>query len=128
MNPETLKKVLQAQKNEITEYYIYKKLSESVKHKKNKVVLNHIAIDELRHYNFFKKISKRDIAPDKFQIWKFSLITKILGLTFGIKLLENDEEKAQLSYEELTKFIPNAKKILEEEEKHEEEEEEEEDE
>ena len=94
MNPETLKKVLEAQKNEITEYYIYKELAERVKHKKNKIVLNHIAVDEIRHYNFFKKISKREIAPDKFKIWWFSLITKILGLTFGIKLLENDEEKA----------------------------------
>ena len=119
MNPETLKKVLEAQKNEITEYYIYKELAERVKHKKNKIVLNHIAVDEIRHYNFFKKISKREIDPDKFKIWWFSLITKILGLTFGIKLLENDEEKAQLSYDELVKHIPNAKKVLQDEEDHE---------
>jgi len=43
----TKKKILLVQRNEITEYYVYKKLAQSIKDEHNKVVLYRIAKDEL---------------------------------------------------------------------------------
>jgi len=55
--PENIKKIiLVSQKNEITEYFIYNKLSKIVKDPHNKDILEKIAKDELKHYNFWKNI------------------------------------------------------------------------
>lgn len=44
--------LLIAQKNEVTEHFIYKKLAQIVKQPNNKEVLRRISNDELRHYEF----------------------------------------------------------------------------
>ena len=56
--------MLKAQINEITEYHIYRKLAETSKDS-NKKVLNKIAEDELRHYNFWKAYTKKEANPKK---------------------------------------------------------------
>jgi rubrerythrin len=49
------KSVLMAQRNEITEHHIYKKLAKTQENNPhNQDVLNRIAEDELRHYTFWK--------------------------------------------------------------------------
>ncbi len=112
-------KILIVQKNEITEYYVYKRLSNSIKNPHNKKILDHIAEDELKHYKFWRKYLEREVKPYRFKFWKYFLISKIFGLTFGIKLMEKGEEKAQVSYDEISKEIPEAKEIFEEENEHE---------
>ena len=62
MKKEELNLILKAQKNEITEYYIYNNLAKKTKNKNNKKVLQHIAKDELRHHNFWKSISKKQTS------------------------------------------------------------------
>jgi VIT1/CCC1 family predicted Fe2+/Mn2+ transporter len=111
--------ILTAQKNEITEHFIYEKLSQSTEDPHNKKILEHIAEDELKHYNFWKKYTKTDIKPDKLQIWWYYLISRILGITFGIKLMERGEEKAQITYRELSGVVPDVAKIIEDEKEHE---------
>ena len=87
--------ILVAQKNEITEHFVYEKLSQSIKDPDNREVLKRISNDELRHYGFWKKHTRRDIKPNKLKIWKyFFIISKLFGITFGIKLMERNEEKA----------------------------------
>jgi VIT1/CCC1 family predicted Fe2+/Mn2+ transporter len=108
------------QKNEITEYHIYKKLARRVKGNNHKI-LNDIAEDELRHYHFWKEYSGKEVRPSKWKIFKFYWITRLLGLTFGIKLMENGEAGAQEKYEEAVNYIPEAKSIVEDEDAHEEE-------
>lgn len=44
-------RILEAQKNEITEYYIYQKLSNKIKDPHNSHILEQISQDELRHHN-----------------------------------------------------------------------------
>ncbi|MBU0533844.1 MAG: VIT1/CCC1 transporter family protein [Candidatus Omnitrophica bacterium] len=120
MLPEEIKsKILTAQRNEITEYFIYRKLSESIKEPQNKEILKHIAEDELKHYNIWKGYTKEELKPSKLSIWKYSLISRIFGITFGTKLMEKGEERAQISYEELSKFVPDAKDIEKDENEHE---------
>ena len=118
--PKKLKeKILAIQKNELTEHFIYKKLTASLKDAHNREVLSNISEDELRHYNLLKKYTEREITPDKFKIWRYFLIAKILGLTFGIKLMEKGEDKAQVVYRKLSEYVPEARKLEEEEGQHE---------
>jgi len=120
MIDEKLKeKLLISQKNEITEHFIYARLFASTKDAHNKEILKNISEEELKHYNVWKKYTNEDKKPDKLKIWFFFIISKVLGLTFGIKLMEKGEERAQISYEEIAKVIPEADNIRHEEEKHE---------
>jgi hypothetical protein len=43
----------------------------------------------------------------------YFLIAKILGVIFGIKLMERGEEKAQTRYEMISEFVLSAKSIVE---------------
>lgn len=113
------KSIRAAQKNEVTEHFIYRKLSESVKDAHNKKVLKQVSKEEFDHYKFWKKITGEDVKPDKLKIWKYVLISRLFGITFGIKLMEKGEEQAQVNYGEISKSVPNAKKIEEDEEEHE---------
>lgn len=113
------KVILRAQKNEITEHFIYSRLSKSIKDPNNKKVLKHISDDELRHYNIWKKYTKEEVKPNSFKIWKYYLISRIFGITFGIKLMEKGEENAQETYDKISKSIPAAKKLIRDEDQHE---------
>ncbi len=111
--------ILTAQKNEITEYFIYKKLARSTKDPHNKKILKEIAEDEWKHYNFWKKYTDSDVRPMRLKKWFYYLIARIFGLTFGIKLMERGESAAQVAYDKITNVIPEAKSVLEDEEVHE---------
>ena len=115
LDENTRKTILGFQKNEITEHFIYKKLSRSQKSEHNRVVLQKISEDELRHYNVWKKYTAEEIKPDKFKILLYWAISKIFGLMFAIKLMESGEDRAQDSYEKVVNIIPEAGKIKDEE-------------
>ncbi len=119
LGEETKKTVLTAQKNEIMEHFIYDKLSHSIKNPHNKEILKRISKDELKHYNSWKEYTHEDVKPNKLKIWMYFLISRMLGITFGIKLMERGEEKAQITYEKISKFLPSAKSIVEDEDEHE---------
>jgi VIT1/CCC1 family predicted Fe2+/Mn2+ transporter len=68
---------------------------------------------------WWKEYTQDDVEPDTFQIWKYYLISRVLGITFGIKLMEKGEEQAQVAYEALSLFVPAAKDIAHDEEEHE---------
>ena len=107
------------QRIEITEYHIYKNLAKSIKDAGNIKILNQIADDELRHYNDWKKYSQREIKPNRWEVFKYTLISRLFGFTFGIKLMERGEEKAQENYTLLKGKVPNIDKWIHEEEIHE---------
>ncbi len=113
------KAVLIAQGNEITEHFVYDKLSRAIRNPHNKRVLKRIADDELEHYNFWKGYTHRDVNPCRWTIWKYYLVSRIFGITFGLKLMERGEEKAQKTYEKISKYIPSAKQIEKDEQAHE---------
>ena len=112
-------KILAAQESEITEHFIYKKLAEATKDQKNKDILARISKDELTHYNFWKKYTGKELKPANSRVWRYFIISKIFGITFGIKLMEQGEGKAQLNYSQIGRFVPEAERIEREEEEHE---------
>jgi VIT1/CCC1 family predicted Fe2+/Mn2+ transporter len=120
MLDESLRKaVFTAQRSEITEHFIYQKLSQSTKDPHNTEILKRISGDELAHYNFWKKYTGEDVKPSKLKIWAYYLTSRIFGITFGIKLMERGEEQAQETYENISRSVPAAESVLEDEEKHE---------
>lgn len=119
MKNETLKKILEYQKNEITEHILYAALAARAGGK-NAVILKKISDDELKHYNFFRKITGRDVKPDKVKIYFYRAVSRIFGYTFTIKMMENGEEQAEHNYEAVDEKVPGIKKIIQDEVKHEE--------
>ena len=119
LNDAVRNKVLVFQKNEITEYFIYRKLAGRIKDPQNKKILNGISAEELKHCNIWKGYTGKEVKPDRFRVWLYTFISMIFGITFGIKLMEKGEGKAEISYKEISEFIPEAESIAHEEEEHE---------
>jgi len=113
------KKILLFQQTEITEYHIYKRLAKRIKSVENAKILDAIAEDELRHYNGWKEYTKEEVQPRWFFVWFYYLVSMAFGFTFGVKLMELGEEKAQVNYEAVSKVIPQAVQYQDEEDKHE---------
>ncbi len=110
--------VLDLQKNEITQYAVYMRIAQKLKGS-NKKVLESIARDELKHYEKWKEFTGEDLKPSRWEIFKYILIGRVLGLTFVIKMMEKAEEKAEEYYEKILDAIPSAKEVLEDERRHE---------
>jgi VIT1/CCC1 family predicted Fe2+/Mn2+ transporter len=119
LNKETERIVLTAQRNEITEYFIYRKLAKSIRGPHNRDILTRIAEDELRHHNFWKSITQQEVRQARWKIWVYYLISRIFGITFGIKLMERGEGDAQVVYRGISAFVPNAEEIAKDEDEHE---------
>ncbi len=118
MDKELYQKLLRFQKQEITEYIVYRELSKSAT-SKNKEVLNKISNDEKRHYNEWKKYTKKDVEPDKFKVFFYLTVSKIFGITFAVKMMENLEKGAEEAYSYIVDKIEPADSILKDEIEHE---------
>lgn len=114
-----ISRILEAQKNEITEYHIYSRLASRIKDAHNSKVLAQIGRDELRHYNLWKQYSNQDVAPNRLKIWFFYALARTFGLSFSLKLMERGEEAAQVNYDDLARDIPAASEISSDEDLHE---------
>src|SRR3989338_5561466 len=120
VSTQSKKFLLKAQRREITEHLIYSKLAISCKYKKNKLVLNHISDDELKHYYFWKKYTGKDIGHSIILLWGYYFLARFLGLTFALKLMEKGEGRAQKNYALWLKYLPESTEVMKDERKHEE--------
>lgn len=110
-----------AQRNEITEHFIYSKLAQIMPAGKNREVMEHLAQDERRHYGVWKEITGQEVAPVQWKLWGYYLLARILGLSFGLRLMERGETLAQGMYGELQVDFPQAAELVKDEQRHEEE-------
>lgn len=86
----------------------------------NKKILQDIADDELSHYNFWKRLTKKETKPHRMKILFYYYVAKYLGLNFGIRLMETGEGAAQMNYQKLGKVAGGGvEKIIQDEERHE---------
>ena len=106
------KKVLKGQQGEITEYHIYRKLASVTPDEKNRVLLESIADDEKRHYDYWKRFTGEDVEPLRIKIFFYYFLARILGLSFSLKLMERGEDAAQTSYGELKSLDREVEKEL----------------
>ncbi len=107
------------QQSELNESIIYEKIAKSAKGDENKEVLKRLAREEKAHYEIWQKYTGIEMKPNKLKVFKYSLIAKILGFTFAVKLMENGEQNAQDEYELLADEIEESTSIRAQEEEHE---------
>ncbi|MDA2935928.1 VIT1/CCC1 transporter family protein [Patescibacteria group bacterium AH-259-L05] len=119
LDKQTKKQIIAAQRDEITHHVIYTKLANAIKNEDNRKLLKHIANDELKHYTFWKEITKKEVRPKRITIWWYYVLSKIFGITFGIKLMEGGEKQSQERYKKIFTLFPEAQKFVAEEDQHE---------
>jgi VIT1/CCC1 family predicted Fe2+/Mn2+ transporter len=119
ISPEIRQQLIYAQRGEITEYHIYTKLAGQIKDSENRKVLLQIAADEFKHYKIWSSYTNKEVSPSQWDVTKYYWISKIFGLTFGLKLMEKGEEKAQLNYALIATEVPEALIVAADENKHE---------
>lgn len=107
------------QQNELTESVIYEKIAAFAGGEENKETLRRLAREEKAHYEIWKKCTGIEMKPEKGKIFKFTLIARILGFTFAVKLMERGEGNAQAEYELLAREVAESASIREQEEEHE---------
>jgi vacuolar iron transporter family protein len=118
-DPDLISRILPAQKAEITEHQIYRRLAAVTADPHNREVLTRIADEELAHYHLWKAYTGQDVAPDTLRTWWYYLMAQVLGITFALKLMESVEKQAQHADAALLRAIPEYAAIVADEEQHE---------
>lgn len=111
--------LLTAQRNEVTEHYVYKNLARRQKDPQNRALLERIAEDELRHAKLWAELTGVHLGPRHAAVLRYRLMARIFGLTFAVKLMERGEADAQANYGVLAAYVPEAEGVAEDEDKHE---------
>ncbi len=111
---------LTIQKNEHTEYCIYKKILKIVKNPADRKIIERMVAQEKAHYELWKEITGRGIAPSYSKVQFYYWVTRIFGLSFGLKLMEKGEKLVINLYTELKDVHPRIAHIIKEEQEHEE--------
>lgn len=110
------KRLLERQREEATGSKIYANLARIVPEPKNREILQKIASVELVHYDFWKRLTNKDVAPSRFKVFFLTWVARIFGLSFGIKLIERIEESNMRALLELKAGIPEIGRMIQEEE------------
>ena len=113
--------VSRMQQNELDEYYIYSKIAKRIQKKdaKNAATLQRIADEELKHFQIWRTYTHKPMRPRKLRVFWYTLLAKVLGFTFAVKLMEKGEVGAQEKYALLEHEIPESVSIRKQEEEHE---------
>lgn len=112
IDPEVMKSLLREQRDEITATHIYLDIAKIVKEPENAEIIRRIAVNEKKHYEWLKILSGRDVKPNRWKRIFYFWVIRLFGLTFGIKLLEKDEVREILEFEELGEEFPGFDEIL----------------
>ena len=118
ITPEILERIKVFQRTEITEYHVYRRLSQWMKGK-NREVLEKIAQDEKRHAGIWRRYTGESLAPDRLMLYWYLLLAFVFGVTFAIKIMERNEGSAMETYGAVADVLPVATEIMHEEEEHE---------
>ena len=119
IDDQTRQQLLAVQKDEITSHYTYLKISRIIKDPHNRKTVQRIAGEELKHYKTWKRYTQQEVQPERLKITFFYWVSRLFGLTFGIKLMEKGEVDAQKAYAGISNVIEEVEQVIEEEENHE---------
>lgn len=114
-----LKIVRKMQQNELTESVIYQKIARFAKGDENKATLQRLSQEEKAHYEIWKKYTGEELKPEGWKVFKYTLLARLFGFTFAVKLMERGEEAAQDEYAILQEEVAESAHIREQEEEHE---------
>ncbi len=119
ISSKALEIIKRMQQNELTESVIYEKIAAFAKGEENRQTLLRLSREEKAHYLVWQKYTGLDLKPEKGKVFKFTLLARLLGFTFAVKLMEKGEENAQAEYELLAKEVEESTAIRQQEEEHE---------
>ena len=119
MDAEWKKKLMSAQRAEITEYHIYTQLADRTKDENNAAVLRRIGNEEKKHADYWKMKTGVDVQPNGWKIFKTVTMARFLGLSFVLKQMEKSEGTGSKAYDDLANDFPETKMISEDEKRHE---------
>lgn len=111
--------ILRMQQNELTESVIYERIAAFAKGEENRRTLRRMAQEERAHYEIWKKYTGVSMKPEKAKVFKYTLLARVLGFTFAVKLMERGEENAQKEYELLAREVEESTAICQQEQEHE---------
>ncbi|MBN1777701.1 MAG: VIT1/CCC1 transporter family protein [Clostridiales bacterium] len=111
--------VLQSQRDEETGALMYAFIAGREKNEDNAALLLKMSADEQTHAAYWQSISRQKLKPDRMKLYWLKLQSFILGYTFVIKRLINDETGTVDVYERLKAEIPGAAKVQADEIRHE---------
>jgi rubrerythrin len=92
ISPEVRSKLLDAQKNEVTEAKVYENITKFIKDKKNREIVEKISAEEKKHSTIWQSYTTQEVKPNSRKVWFYTNIIRFLGLTFGLKLMEHGEK------------------------------------
>ena len=119
VSPAALEIIKKMQQSELTESVIYEKIAAFAKGEENKQTLLRLSREEHAHYQVWKKYTGLDLKPEKAKVLKYTLLARVLGFTFAVKLMERGEENSQEEYEKLAGEVAESVIIRQQEEEHE---------
>ena len=111
--------VKKMQQNECNESVIYEKIAKFAKGDVNKQTLQRLAREEYAHNKIWEKYTGVEVKPRKMKVFFYTLIARVLGFTFAVKLMERGEGNAQEEYALLAEEVPESMEIHRQEEEHE---------
>ena len=117
---EEQRKIIDQQiQNEATESLVYNKLALLQPEGHNREILQGISNDEQSHAQRLISLFGGTATPKRFKAFIYVLIARFLGLSFGLKLMENGESDAGKLYHSIESIHPDLQKIAADEEAHE---------
>lgn len=120
IDEKMLKAIKKFQQDEINDHAIYKQIADGLKNEEDAKKIQGLSDDELSHSQFWEKHTGWVAKPQGFVVGLFSFLSKLLGYTFVIKLLENREKATIEAYKPLIGVIPGVDWLVQDEEEHEE--------
>ncbi|MGM9659347.1 MAG: VIT1/CCC1 transporter family protein [Faecousia sp.] len=119
LSVQVLEIIRKMQQNELTESVIYEKIAAFAKGEENKKTLLRLSREERAHYEIWKKYTGIEMKPQTRKVLKYTMLARVLGFTFAVKLMERGEENAQEEYALLAEAVPESVQIRAQEEEHE---------
>ena len=119
LSVQVLEIIRKMQQNELTESVIYEKIAAFAKGEENKKTLLRLSREERAHYEIWKKYTGIEMKPQTGKVLKYTMLARVLGFTFAVKLMERGEENAQEEYALLAEAVPESIQIRAQEEEHE---------
>ncbi len=119
IDKKTLDAIKKFQQDEINDHVIYTRIAKELIDENSAKVIRKLGADEAVHAQFWESYTGSSAKPQKFWTGLFSFLSKVLGYTFVIKLLENREEATIAEYKKLDGIIPGVDRLIQDEEEHE---------
>ncbi len=88
------RRLISAQRNEITKHRTYRWLAERSTEERNRDLLERAAEQELEHYRALRGRTGIDVQPRRLRLMLWRLLSRTLGLTFTLRLMERGSELA----------------------------------